>query len=263
MSAHAAPGPATPDPTTPDSTTPDSTTPVLTIDDVTVGYGGVPAVRGLNAAVRPGEILALLGPNGAGKTTSLLAAVGALGLMSGTVTALGEPIDRRIERNARRGITLVPDTRGVFHRLSVSDNLRLAKRRNGPDLDTVYQYFPKLKTMRGRRCGNLSGGEQQMLALAKALLADPKVLLIDELSLGLSPVAVQDLLPRLRSIADEHQMAVVLVEQHIDLALGIADAAIVLHHGRVALSAPASELRNRRDMVEAAYFGRTVEDRAS
>ncbi|GAC83896.1 ABC transporter ATP-binding protein [Gordonia paraffinivorans] len=241
----------------------DKADPVLALDDITVGYGGVPAVRGLSAAVRPGEILALLGPNGAGKTTTLLATVGALPLMSGSVTALGEPIDRRIERNARRGVILVPDSRGLFHKLSVSDNLRLAKRRNGTGLDTVYSYFPRLKTMRSRQCGNLSGGEQQMLALAKALLAGPKVLLIDEMSLGLSPVAVQDLLPRLRSIADEHQMAVVLVEQHIDLALGIADSAIVLHHGRVALSASAAELRSHRDRVEAAYFGRTVDDLAS
>ncbi|MDV7101182.1 ATP-binding cassette domain-containing protein [Gordonia amicalis] len=237
--------------------------PVLELDDITVGYGGVPAVRGLSASVRPGEILALLGPNGAGKTTTLLAAVGALPLMSGSVTALGEPIDHHIERNARRGVTLVPDTRGLFHKLSVSDNLRLAKRKNGTELDTVFEYFPKLKTMRSRHCGNLSGGEQQMLALAKALLARPRVLLIDEMSLGLSPVAVQDLLPRLRSFADEHQMAVVLVEQHIDLALGIADSAIVLHHGRVALSASAAELRRRRDKVEAAYFGRTIEEQAS
>lgn len=231
--------------------------PVLEIDDITVGYGGVSAIRGLSLSVGAGEILAVLGPNGAGKTTTLLAAVGALPLMSGTVTALGEPIHSAIEKNARRGITLVPDTRGVFHRLSVADNLRLAKRKGGGELDAVYEYFPKLKTMRSRRCGNLSGGEQQMLALAKALLAKPQVLLIDELSLGLSPIAVQELLPRLRSIADDQNMAVVLVEQHIDLALGIADAAIVLHHGRVALSASASDLRNRRDSVEAAYFGRS------
>ncbi|MDL9938376.1 ATP-binding cassette domain-containing protein [Gordonia sp. ABSL1-1] len=245
--------------TTSESTTATDPAEILRVDDVTVGYGGVAAVRGLNASVRAGEILTLLGPNGSGKTTSLLAMVGALDLMAGSITALGEPIDKRIERNARRGITLVPDTRGVFHRLSVADNLRLAKRRGGRDIDSVYDYFPKLKTMRTRRCGNLSGGEQQMLALAKALLASPRVLLIDELSLGLSPIAVQDLLPRLRSIADDTQMAVILVEQHIDLALGIADKAIVLHHGRVAVSAPASALRENRDTVEAAYFGRTVE----
>ncbi|MYR08151.1 ATP-binding cassette domain-containing protein [Gordonia sp. SID5947] len=231
-------------------------TAVLEFDGVTVGHGGVPAVRDLSASVRPGEILALLGPNGAGKTTTLLAAVGALPVMSGGITALGEPVDGRVERNARRGVTLVPDNRGLFHRLSVSDNLKLAKRKNGGNVDVVYEHFPKLRGLRGRRCGNLSGGEQQMLALAKALLTKPSVLLIDELSLGLSPIAVQDLLPRLRTIADEQQMAVVLVEQHIDLALGIADSAVVLHHGRVALRGSARELREHRDTVEAAYFGR-------
>jgi branched-chain amino acid transport system ATP-binding protein len=232
-----------------------ATEPVLTIAGLNVGYGGVPAVRDFDASVRAGEILALLGPNGAGKTTTLLAAVGALPFLSGSVTVLGEPLDRRVERNARRGLTLVPDNRGVFHKLTVSDNLRLAKRKGGAELSDVFEYFPKLKTLKGRRCGNLSGGEQQMLALAKALLARPKVLLIDELSLGLSPIAVKDLLPRLRTIADEQQMAVVLVEQHIDLALAIADSAIVLHHGRVALAGPAQELRGQREKVEAAYFG--------
>ncbi|WP_207836511.1 ABC transporter ATP-binding protein [Williamsia soli] len=237
------------------TTTAVSTESVLTIEGLNVGYGGVPAVRDFNASVRAGEILALLGPNGAGKTTTLLATVGALPLMSGTVTALGTPLDKRVERNARRGLTLVPDNRGVFHKLTVSDNLRLAKRKGGAELSDVFEYFPKLKTLKGRRCGNLSGGEQQMLALAKALLAKPKVLLIDELSLGLSPIAVKDLLPRLRTIADEQQMAVVLVEQHIDLALAIADSAIVLHHGRVALAGAAQDLRGQREKVEAAYFG--------
>lgn len=237
--------------------------PVLTIEGLNVGYGGVPAVRDFNASLRAGEILALLGPNGAGKTTTLLATIGALPMLSGKVTALGQPLDKRVERNARRGVTMVPDNRGVFHKLTVSDNLRLSKRKNGAELSDVFEYFPKLKTLKGRRCGNLSGGEQQMLALAKALLARPKVLLIDELSLGLSPIAVKDLLPRLRTIADEQDMAVVLVEQHIDLALAIADSAIVLHHGRVALSGPASDLRGQRDKVEAAYFGRVDGDVAA
>lgn len=228
---------------------------VLEIDEVTVGYGGVPAVRGLSAQVRAGEILALLGPNGAGKTTTLLAAVGALPLMGGEIRLFGEPIDAKIERNARRGITLVPDTRGVFHELTVAENLKLARRRGGPDIDMVFGHFPALADMRSRRCGNLSGGEQQMLALGKALLGGPRVLLIDELSLGLSPIAVKNLLPRLRAVADESDLAVVLVEQHIDLALGIADHAMVLHHGRVALSAPAADLRADRALVEAAYFG--------
>lgn len=228
---------------------------VLEFDEVTVGYGDVAAVRGLAAQVRAGEILALLGPNGAGKTTSLLAAVGALPLMGGQIRLFGEPIDTRIERNAGRGITLVPDTRGVFHGLTVAENLRLARRRGGPDTDMVFGHFPALADLRGRRCGSLSGGEQQMLALGKALLAGPRVLLIDELSMGLAPIAVKNLLPRLRAVADEADLAVVLVEQHIDLALGIADHAMVMHHGRVALSAPAAELRADRDRVEAAYFG--------
>ncbi|WP_373280975.1 ABC transporter ATP-binding protein [Nocardia higoensis] len=231
------------------------------MEGLTVGYGGVPAVRDLHAQAREGEILALLGPNGAGKTTTLLASVGALPIISGTVTAFGEPLDRRVERNARRGVILVPDSRGVFHSLSVEDNLRLARRKNSPALDDVLDYFPKLRTLRARRCGTLSGGEQQMLALAKALLCAPRILLIDELSLGLSPIAVEELLPRLREIADDQHMAVVLVEQHIELALSIADSAVVLHHGRAALTGSAAELRARRDRVEAAYFG-NLEDSA-
>jgi branched-chain amino acid transport system ATP-binding protein len=236
-------------------TTTETASLALEIDGLTTGYGGVPAVRDVNAVVREGEILALLGPNGAGKTTTLLASVGVLAPMRGSVRALGKPIDKRIERNARRGVTLVPDNRGVFHSLTVSDNLRLAHRKGGSDLDATLDHFPKLRSLMNRRCGLLSGGEQQMLALAKALLTDPKVLLVDEMSLGLAPIAVQGLLPTLRAIADQRRMAVVLVEQHIDLALSIADNAMVLHHGRVALSGSAAELRNNRESVEAAYFG--------
>ena len=236
-------------------TTTETATVALEIDGLTTGYGGVPAVRDLNAVVRAGEILALLGPNGAGKSTTLLACVGALTPLRGSIRALGKPIDKRIERNARRGVTLVPDNRGVFHRLTVADNLRLARRKGSGDLDATLDHFPKLRSLMSRRCGLLSGGEQQMLALAKALVTDPKVLLVDEMSLGLAPIAVQELLPTLRAIADQRSMAVVLVEQHIDLALSIADNAIVLHHGRVALSGSAAELRNNRESVEAAYFG--------
>ncbi|GAA3524929.1 ABC transporter ATP-binding protein [Aeromicrobium panaciterrae] len=227
----------------------------LELSAATIGYGGVPAVRDLDLSVRSGEILALLGPNGAGKTTTMLAAVGAIPLLSGSVTALGAPVVEQVERNARRGITLVPDNRGVFHSLSVADNLRVAQRKSGSDAGFVLEYFPKLKGMLRQRCGSLSGGEQQMLALAKAMLPEPRVLLIDELSMGLSPIAVQNILPRLRAVADEQQMAIVLVEQHIDLALSIADSGIVLHHGRAALTGSADRLRRDRDAVESAYFG--------
>ncbi|RNL62734.1 ATP-binding cassette domain-containing protein [Nocardioides marmoriginsengisoli] len=231
--------------------------PALSVKGITVGYQGVPAVRDLSFEVHPGEILALLGPNGAGKTTTLLASVGALPVMSGQISALGAPIDRRIERTSRRGLALVPDSRGVFRQLRVQENLALSKRRGGPPVESVFDHFPKLKTLLRQTCGNLSGGEQQMLALGKVMLQEPKVLLIDELSMGLSPIAVQDILPRLRAIATEQAIAVVLVEQHIDLALAIADTSLVLHHGRVALAGPAERLRRDRQLVEAAYFGTT------
>ncbi|ONH22242.1 ABC transporter ATP-binding protein [Pseudofrankia asymbiotica] len=232
--------------------------PALEITGLTAGYNGVPAVRDLSISVAEGEVLALLGPNGAGKTTTLLAAVGLLPAMRGGVVALGTPVrGRRVEKIARAGVSLVPDNRGVFQRLTVAENLRLASgRRARADLAGTLDLFPQLRPLLGRRCGLLSGGEQQMVALAKALLPRPRVLLIDEMSLGLAPIVVQGLLPAVRSLADERRMAVVLVEQHLDIALSIADRAVVLHHGQVALAGPAAQLRERRDLMEAAYFGR-------
>jgi branched-chain amino acid transport system ATP-binding protein len=227
-------------------------TDVLSLRGITAGYAGVPAVRGLDLTLAPGEILALLGPNGAGKTTTLLTAAGAIQPMRGTVTAFGRPLHRRLERNARAGLILVPDTRGVFHALTVRENLTL-RRRSGTG--RALELFPALEALMGRRCGLLSGGEQQMLAIAKALVCEPRVLLIDEMSMGLAPIAVQALLPAIRSLADRYGVGVVLVEQHIDLALSIADRAIVLHHGRVALTGPAADLRADRHAVTEAYFG--------
>jgi branched-chain amino acid transport system ATP-binding protein len=228
----------------------------LEIDGLNAGYQGVPAVRDLSLSVAEGHILALLGPNGAGKTTALLATVGLLPPMKGSITALGRPLrGRRVEQNARSGISLVPDNRGVFHRLTVAENLRLARRRKEVDFEETIDRFPKLRGLMSRKCGLLSGGEQQMLALAKALLTGPRLLLIDEMSMGLAPIAVQELLPTIRALAD-HGMAVVLVEQHIDIALSIADHAAVLRHGRLVLTGEAAQLRGNRDIVESAYFGR-------
>ena len=141
-------------------------TAVLQLDGVTAGYAGIPAVRDLDLRVAEGEVLALLGPNGAGKTTTLLTAAGVIRPMRGTVAAFGRPLHRRLERNARAGLILVPDTRAVFHGLTVRENLALA-RRDG--LDRVLELFPALAGLMSRRCGLLSGGEQQMLAIAKAL----------------------------------------------------------------------------------------------
>ncbi|ROO87348.1 branched-chain amino acid transport system ATP-binding protein [Actinocorallia herbida] len=229
------------------------TTDALDIRGLSAGYRGMPAIRDIDLRVAAGSILALLGPNGAGKSTTLRAATGLLPALAGTVTAVGTPITGSVERATRAGLCLIPDNRGVFHRLTVAENLRLAKAKGGygPALDR----FPRLRPLLNRRCGLLSGGEQQLLAIAKTLLLRPKVLLIDELSMGLSPVAVQQILPELRRLADEDGTAIVLVEQHIDQALSVADEAVVLHHGRVALTGAAADLREDRDQIQRAYFG--------
>jgi branched-chain amino acid transport system ATP-binding protein len=226
---------------------------LLELRGLTAGYGGVAAVRDLDLTVAAGEVVALLGPNGAGKTTTLLAACGQVRALAGFALFDGRPVDRRVERNARGGLALVPDNRGVFHSLSVQDNLRLAAGRRA--VGAVLDLFPELRGVLGRRCGLLSGGQQQMLALAKAMLGGPRLLLIDEMSLGLAPLVVKRLLPTIRSLADQG-VGVLLVEQHIDLALSVADRALVLHHGRVAATGAAAELRADPGAVEQAYFGR-------
>jgi branched-chain amino acid transport system ATP-binding protein len=228
---------------------------VLELRGVTAGYGSADAVRDLDLTVAAGEVLALLGPNGAGKTTTLKTAIGLIRPRSGEVLALGRAVDRRVDRTTRSGVVLVPDSRAIFSGLSVRDNLRLAARRGGPKWDSVLERLPRLSPLVDRRVGLLSGGEQQMLALAKALLCRPRVLLVDELSLGLAPVAVQELLPVVRALADDLGVGVLLVEQHVDLALGVSDRAMVLHHGRTAMEATAAELRADRDAVHRAYFG--------
>ena len=231
--------------------------PVLRVEALTAGYNRVPAVRDLSFDLGPGEVVALLGPNGAGKTTSLLAMVGLVPLMSGSVTALGAGVDpKRPHKLARRGVLLVPDDRGVFYGLTVRDHFRLARRKSDPAREAaVLDRFPALKGLMGRRVGLCSGGEQQMLTIAKALLGEPRVLMIDEMSLGLAPKIVQEMLPSIRDLAKEEGIGVVLVEQHIELALSVADRGIILNHGRPVLAGAARDLLDRRDQVEAAYFG--------
>ncbi|MCF2525885.1 ABC transporter ATP-binding protein [Yinghuangia soli] len=237
----------------PDAPAADRTDDALAIRGLSAGYRGVPAVRDIDLQVPAGSILALLGPNGAGKTTTLRAAAGLLPVLGGSVTVLGTPIAGRVEHATRAGLCLIPDNRGVFHRLTVAENLRLARSKDGygPALDR----FPQLRGLLNRRCGLLSGGEQQLLAIARTLLLRPRVLLVDEMSMGLSPVAVQRILPELRRVADEDGTAIVLVEQHIDQALSVADEAAVMHHGRIVLTGPAAELRQDRARIQRAYFG--------
>lgn len=230
---------------------------LLSASGLTAGYNGIPAIRDLDLHVGPGEVVSILGPNGAGKSTTLSALVGLLPLMSGTVTALGEPVgSKRPHLLARRGVFLVPDDRGLFHGLSVRDHLRLARRKPSPEREKlILRSFPALADLDARKAGLLSGGEQQMLAIGGALLGEPKVLLVDEMSLGLAPKIVQEMLPAIRDLAQAEGVGVVLVEQHVELALNVSDRALVLNHGRVVLAGTAQELLRDRETLEAAYFG--------
>jgi len=221
------------------------------------GYGNVPVVRDLDLSVGEGEVVCLLGANGAGKTTTLLTIAGALSPLGGTVSVMGTPVTKaRPHEVARRGLGIVPEGRGLFYKLSVADNLRLRRHRASTvTVDDVLRYFPNLRNLLTRRCGLLSGGEQQMLALAGALIADPKVVMLDEMSLGLAPIIVEQLLPTVRSIADERGMAVLLVEQHVLAALKVADRGYVLAHGQVVAEGPSAELRRDAELLEASYLG--------
>jgi branched-chain amino acid transport system ATP-binding protein len=231
-----------------------SAPPLLTLDRVTLTYDGVAAVRNLSLSLHSGEVLALLGPNGAGKSSTLSACAGFLSPSAGEIRFDGHSIaGRSPQALARRGVRHVPEGRGIFHGLTVDEHFRLSGR--GADSEQALRYFPKLAELGGRRAGLLSGGEQQMLALATALSRTPRLLLIDELSLGLAPIIVESLLPIVRSFADGSGCAVILVEQHVHLALEVADRAVVLAHGEVALEGAAATLINDRDLIMASYLG--------
>jgi branched-chain amino acid transport system ATP-binding protein len=223
---------------------------------LSVGYDGVPVVWDLDLHVSEGEVVALLGPNGAGKTTTLLAVSGLLPVLAGEATVLGAPpATRRPHTMARRGLGHVPEDRALFTDLSTRENLRLGGVRNAGQLDALLDLVPPLAPLLDRKAGLLSGGEQQMLAIARALASEPRVLLVDELSLGLAPVVVERLAPVLRRVADDHGTAVLVVEQHVGVALSIADRAYVLQHGRAVLDGAAQDLARRRDVLAMSYLG--------
>jgi branched-chain amino acid transport system ATP-binding protein len=217
---------------------------------ITAGYGPQPVIYEIDIEVRPGEVVAILGANGAGKTTTMLALSGELPLHSGEVLLNGSVTKASLHVRARQGLMFVTEEKSVFKGLTTRDNLRVAQ----VDVDEALALFPELEKRMDVRGGLLSGGEQQMLSLARAICRHPKVLLADELSMGLAPLVVQRLLQAVRDSADRDGTAVLLVEQHVRQALRYADRAYVMRRGRVELSGDSADLQTRIVDIEEHYL---------
>jgi branched-chain amino acid transport system ATP-binding protein len=244
-----------------------TTEPLLTVDDLQVAYHRVAvALHGVSLRVMPKTVVALVGNNGAGKTTTLRAISGFIGLddarvIAGSIRFAGQRIENQPPHaNTARGIVIVPERDKIFPNLTVTENLAVAASSRASAAERgrlealVFQFFPALAELRRRVAGLLSGGERQMLAFGSAIVCKPELLLVDELSLGLAPVVVDDLARRVSSIRQELGITVLLVEQNAAVALAIADYGYVLENGRVALEGPAAELRGRREIQES-YLG--------
>jgi branched-chain amino acid transport system ATP-binding protein len=234
---------------------------LLTVDAIDVYYGAVQALRQLSLQVRAGEMVALVGSNGAGKSTTLRAISGLLAPRSGSITLDGDRIDGRpAYRVIGRGVAHLPEGRDLFPGLTVLENLRLGhwvQRRNKAGLHArvseVMDFFPRLRERSGQAAGTLSGGEQQMLGVARALMSTPRLLLVDELSLGLAPIVVEQLFGILTSVR-EAGTAILIVEQFVHMALEFSNRAYVLSRGQVVLSDKSADLRNHPDLA-ATYLG--------
>ena len=231
--------------------------PLLELRDVTARYGGVQALDGVSLSVDEGQIVSVLGANGAGKTTTLRAISGTV-RRNGALTFAGKSLPRSPEAVARAGIAHVPEGRGTFSELTVWENLRLGAyvrpRSFGEEYEQLLKHFPWLEERRQQQAGTLSGGEQQMLALARAFVGRPRLILVDEPSLGLAPQVVRRIFDVLRAWVDEHKAAAIVVEQNANVALSHSQHGYVLEVGRVAVSGSADELRDN-ESVRKSYLG--------
>jgi branched-chain amino acid transport system ATP-binding protein len=233
---------------------------ILEVQNITSGYGEVQILWGANVQMEEGRLTSLVGANGAGKTTLLRTIMGSLKPWEGTVMFDGQDISRlSAHEKAELGVILVPEGRQLFTDMSVEENLEMgaspkrARDHVKENLERVYEMFPRLKERRLQKSGTLSGGEQQMLAVARGIMAEPRVLMIDELSLGLAPVLVLDLFQTLRKLK-KAGLTMMLVEQNVQMALAVSDYGFVLAHGKVDLEGPSSEL-SENEHVQSAYLG--------
>jgi branched-chain amino acid transport system ATP-binding protein len=240
-----------------------STTPLLELKHLKLSYGGIAAVKGIDFYINPGELVTLIGANGAGKTTTLKVIAGLLKPSAGSIQFLGHAIGGRPAYElAELGIGLVPEGRGVFARMTILENLQMgAYIRQGSqlsesidrDLEVVLATFPRLRERLSQLAGTLSGGEQQMVAMARAIMAKPKLLLLDEPSMGLAPLMVETIFEVIQKL-NQQGMTILLVEQNARLALSMADRAYVMESGAITLSGSADQLFND-DRVREAYLG--------
>jgi branched-chain amino acid transport system ATP-binding protein len=233
----------------------DGNRPLLELVDVSSGYDSVPVIRNVNLTVHSGELVALIGANGAGKTTTMMTIAGVLRPSAGQVRWLGDSSSQSLHVKARTGLAYVTEEKSVIPSLSTLDNLRLGR----VQTEDALEMFPELRPLLGRKAGLLSGGEQQILTVARALSRNPKVLLADELSLGLAPIIVARLLEAIRA-AVERGVGVLLVEQRLRDAVEYADRVVLLRSGRVLLDESAVTVRERIDEVERSYFVGHSED---
>ncbi len=234
---------------------------MLEITNIEAGYGNISVLKNISISVKKGEIITLIGANGAGKTTILMTISGILACRSGEIVYRGERINGyKPDKIVQLGISQVPEGRHIFSRLTVQENLdmgaflRKNRKETARDLDYVYSLFPILAERRSQLGGTLSGGEQQMLAMSRALLARPKLLLLDEPSMGLAPIIIQTIFKIIKTINKEQNTTVFVVEQNAHQALQIADRGYVLENGRITLSDSGSKLMNNKE-VRRAYLG--------